>query len=776
MTSKLRFGGTVRGRRACQAAAPGVRWAASAALGAACVAFLACSSTAEMGIKTGEWTAPTFESAEGFSALVTEAPELASSGKAPLAFAADAQAVALVVPLNKGASLRVSAKGSPELDTVLALYGPADDEGFYGREPLTIDDDSGEGLLSQIDGFIAVKRGLYLVLVSTFDGTGRGPVELSVAVDGQPGYVALLKDVPNLDVLFVVDSSPSMVQEQTALVNGFREFLGRLDPNNESDLRIAVTTTNVCPAGKQGAVRGRFAYQPAVSLPPAAIVKRVVPCLSDADCQERTDLPDAANWVCEAGMPQGQWACDVPPDLQEAGLTDDYPGDVLFAIGSQCRYKCTRDQDPTTCTGLFGVGPRCRATCTDAGCSATDCANVGYPTDRCERACGTSTCQGFCQAYLGSAVPCTTVCAKAGQETCSAYCAGGTVDPAEVAVDGTFPGQRFLCEAACQGATSCDDRCVAEFREEGEQPYHCMYPADDPAMAGCALEPIGPKCPPGVPTILTRQVARDYAARWRQGEWRGEPSWQGLADADLERRVLARLLQCQAFVGADQLICNNQEQGLRAAWLALDPNGENRDQATQFHREDASLVVVVISDEDDCSAPEYEKSPGQFDNVVRPENYSRCACLRDESGCLNGGQCDPAACLTGDEFDAAKCPLLATSQFVTRLRGLKGDPAKVMFAAIVGGVVPGSATSPSDDATAIRQRYYDCKCDLEAPRTAPMTYACLSDLGQADQGDRYAATVTGFGDRGWFGNICEGVDLAGLAAFVRRATGADPLP
>lgn len=741
---------------------------------AACLALafaMSCGSTTELSEKTGEWSPPIFGSATEFFEITLEMPTLCIQGAGTIEFTRDGQMVGLVVPLNKDAVARLEVTGDSDLDTVLAVYGPEDETGYFGRNAVAKDDDSGEGRLSRLDGFTATQGGRYLVLVSTFGGTGRGRTELVLDVDGAPGCVALRKGLPDLDVLFVVDDSPSMATKQVALGRGARAFLDRLDLAGESDLRIAVTTTNVCPASKAGAIRGRFVYQPVTDLPAAGIVKRNIPCVSDADCQQRSDLPDAANWVCEARPLSDMWTCDRPGDDNAEAGEDAYPGDFLFTAASQCRYRCSREKDPMTCTELFGIGPRCRATCGDKNCSVADCASVGYPALRCQQVCETDDCMAFCETYLGSTQQCMTACSKVGQESCHATCAGeGTIGGGG---QGLFPGRDFLCGVACAGATSCVGRCVAEFRDRDELPYRCEYPSSDQAMAGCLPDLAGPDCPPGVPTILTRGTAQAYADRWRAGEWRGLPSWESLDDIELERAVLARLFECQVLVGAAQTVCGNQEQGLRAAWLALDPAGENAAQASQFLRDDATLLVVVVSDEDDCSAPERERSAGIYENVVSPESYGRCACLRDEDGCVPGGGCNAAACLTDGEFDAGKCPLLQTARFVTGLRGLKADPSRVLFAAFSGAVVPGSTTSPSSDGGAIRQRYYDCKCDLAAQRTASYTYACQSDLGLADQGDRYADTVTGFGNQGWFGNLCEGVDLGGLAQFVRAATGAD---
>jgi hypothetical protein len=738
---------------------------------AAIALLTACGDQEELAQKTADWVPPTYSSVAEFQAMIVDAPGLCDEGEATLQLDEDSVSAGIVIPLNRGSKVALQTDGAWDLDTVLAIYGPRDAADFFGPQAVAWDDDSGTNRLARIPEYVAEKTGLYLVYLSSWEGHGRGSVRISISVDAELGCVALRKDLPDLDVLFVVDNSVSMVPTQIALGRGIRGFLEHLDPAGDANLRFAVTTTAVCPAGKQGAGRGRFIYSPAKDLPPDGVARRTILCLTDEDCHANVDLPDSMNWVCDIRniVRNNPWACDLPPDEDTGDPDDPFPGSLLMPVLSQCRYECSMESDSMACTRLFGVSPRCRVMCDAGACSVANCVSVGYPRDRCTRVCGSDSCQSFCEAYLGGAASCATACNEVGRPDCRQVCAGGIV--AGDTISGIFPGRDFLCSVACEDAESCEGRCVAEFRNEGEQPYLCSTPpGSDGTQPGCLPQSIAQECPTGVPAILDSGVARYFVDLLRRGDWQGEPAWAELDDADLERRVLTRLLECQVMVGGSQAVCGSQEQGLRAAWLALDPGGENKDQSTQFLRADAYLLVVILSDEDDCSAPEHEKVPGEFANVVPVESYSRCACLRDEQGCLNGGQCDMNQCLEDGEFSASRCPLLHTSRFVTGLGSLKSDPDKVMLAVFGGDVVPESATSPSTDYAAIRQRYYECKCRQDDPFRGPYTYVCESDLGRADQGDRYADTVKGFGQQGWMGNVCKGLDLEGLADFITSVT------
>ncbi len=685
-----------------------------------------------------------------------------------------------------------------------------------------------------------------------------------------------------LDILWVVDDSPSMCQEQVSLAASFNAFLDVFRKYTSIDMRLGVTTTNVCPSDKEGAIRGKFVYSPSTVLPPECIQKRVVPCLGDADCQANAALPDSKNWVCKTEGASSLYTCDKPAQYGP----DKYEGDLLYVVNSTCRYACSREEDPAACARVFGepsacdqvcgspggcssqacvdqptltspnscqafcqAGPDCGARCTavlqDASlcqqiCTAEDCFTTCQKATKaphCDRVCQSSwDCRTFCETYLHDPAGCDQVCSA---QDCYGTC-----------TNQVFPKQDFLCTLTCKGASQCSDRCIAEF---GDSEYRCHYPGGDKTQRGCLLPaptshcpPVSlfkdcksrcevllsrpemgdldpakkcdtickggvnppqececnlladaedrcrclaerdpqtglPKCGSGVqctamercesyipPTIeaatpLSREdqarreaecrsvaipvvdqgVAERYFQAYKAGRWAGDPAWKGLDDETVRNLVFETLFICQASVGAIQSLCGSQEQGLLAAWMALDPRGENAEQAKSFLRDDAYLLIVVISDEDDCSSVD----------KVKLTDVPRCSCFADTRGCKPDGTCDPKT----------PGPLYPAEWFTNLYRSLKTDPAQVFFAAIVGDAVPGSTTSPSKDLEAVRSRFYECKCDPKALSTAPSTYVCLSAQGKADLGSRYVQVANGFGleamtkggKRGQVSNICD---------------------
>ena len=199
-------------------------------------------------------------------------------------------------------------------------------------------------------------------------------------------------------------------------------------------------------------------------------------------------------------------------------------------------------------------------------------------------------------------------------------------------------------------------------------------------------------------------------------------------------------------------MCANQEMGLKAAWYALNPEGENAAQAKAFLRPDAYLLVVIVSDEDDCSA---DKTLGN--------DMNRCTCLRDKYGCPSNpyGECDPKK----------KGPLLPVTEIVSNLKSLKKDPAMVLFAAITGEPILGdkNGVTPSTDEKATLARYYQCKCQQYGLK-ATYNYICKSTQGLADFGGRYVEAARCFGKtNGVVSNICNDKGLEdALEDIVRR--------
>ncbi|MFT7624059.1 MAG: hypothetical protein ACI9WU_003245 [Myxococcota bacterium] len=192
------------------------------------------------------------------------------------------------------------------------------------------------------------------------------------------------------------------------------------------------------------------------------------------------------------------------------------------------------------------------------------------------------------------------------------------------------------------------------------------------------------------------------------------------------------LFNCIGVVGAEQHNNANLEQGLNAAIYALDKEGINAMQAKQFLRDDAYLVIVFVSDEDDCSVD---------DNMeLKKEQYGTCTCQPDST---QGGKLRPV------------------NEAVNRIKALKNDPGRVLVAAIVGDSTATEEGAITEDRTA----YFESKCSqCQNPSDQhPLlfnTYVCESGAGKADYGKRYVEFVQRFGKNGILTNICDDAGIA----------------
>ncbi|MBM4394208.1 MAG: hypothetical protein FJ087_00785 [Deltaproteobacteria bacterium] len=554
-------------------------------------------------------------------------------------------------------------------------------------------------------------------------------------LDGPPDPACVPADPEprpfKLDVLWMVDASTSMCPERHQLAAEFPGFLSAIEEAGPVDLRLAITTQDVCPKDKPH-VRGKFVYSPLMDndISPKCVEKRVLPCVKRTDgtddCADRPELAglDPQNWVCEDKPAKFLYSCDKPAVHGD----DPYEGDVLFVVNSQCRYKCDKAAAPAACARVFGVpADGCPDGCEPPGDCLARCRDYLFDEERCGRVCSASECHPTC-TYPG--------------------------DPAKGYAGANFPRQDFLCTLVCDPAPRCGDVCIAD---QGKPSYRCLYKGGDYSHAGCLLPPPTASCPPAEegPKVLDAEAVATWVGKWKEGSWAGDPRWSGLDDDALRRRVAERLFSCMEMVGAHWSPCGGHYQGLRAAWMALDPAGENAGQAREFHRPDATLLVVLVSDGEDCSST---------DGAVKAEQYGTCGCLADHDGCLSDGTCGKAP-----------GPLVPTGEAANRLKTLKPDPARVLYAATMGDAVAGTPTSPvpAGEEDRVRRRFRDCKCLPQPTAYSPLTYVCASERGKADLGARYMEVARAFGPNGRTGNICgDGPLTAGAVDLARAAAAA----
>jgi hypothetical protein len=117
------------------------------------------------------------------------------------------------------------------------------------------------------------------------------------------------------------------------------------------------------------------------------------------------------------------------------------------------------------------------------------------------------------------------------------------------------------------------------------------------------------------------------------------------------------------------------EQPLEAARRALDPAGPNRG----FLRDDASLAVIVLSDEDDCSAVSPDALFDPDPKLLGPLGSFRCSefglsCINDRQSGLRTG-CEPA-----------KDWLVKVDEVAATFKALR--PGRFFFAALAGATSP----------------------------------------------------------------------------------------
>lgn len=314
-------------------------------------------------------------------------------------------------------------------------------------------------------------------------------------------------------------------------------------------------------------------------------------------------------------------------------------------------------------------------------------------------------------------------------------------EPGPIILDSIAPSCRYRCDKE-------NDKCTMVF---GSEDYQCVYPGDNKNLAGCQWIPPTSACPSDGPTVLDQSTIEKYLKLWKDGIWKGEPQWKGKKDEEVRLLIAKLLFQCMTTISMESTwhSCGMQEQGLLAAWMALDPEGENALQAKSFLRPDAVLIVVIVSDEDDCSSTK----------ELSPDYYAKCPCLADSNGCKPDGECG-----------VSKGPLYPVIDLANKFKSLKSDLSRIVFAAVTGDVIPGSKTTPTKDVEAARTRYYECMCSQNIQNIS-YPYICASDFGTANLGSRYIAIANIFGKNGFVMNLCDPIGTRKSLIQVSKAAG-----
>jgi len=302
-------------------------------------------------------------------------------------------------------------------------------------------------------------------------------------------------------------------------------------------------------------------------------------------------------------------------------------------------------------------------------------------------------------------------------------------------VDACVSNPNGSINESCKRRCSSDEDCQHAF---GDPALRCLHPGEA-ENSGCVYDPPTAGCPDVLPPFLQKNGAVDNS----------------------------ELFPCIASVGLSSgSAAFRYEEPLRSASLALglppdvDDHGapKNLEQARAFLRADAYLVIIIVTDEEDCST--MPRAPGQLDPLGEVDGH---AALFDVCG------------LQADT--EAGGPLVPVSHFVNRFKSLKNDPSKVIVAVVAGDSL---ATDPAQQALE-REQYLSSKGEPLSCRAS--TSICQSDTGIADYGRRLIQLAAAFGPNGTFENICgaDGIGPAlthiadGIIAVVNRVCLPKPI-
>lgn len=577
-----------------------------------------------------------------------------------------------------------------------------------------------------------------------------------------------------LDVLWVMDHSPSMCDKQRALAAALGDFSAALDKVPGIDVQMAAITLQQAPDTGAGRMVGRFVHDAAKVFPPNCFARLTAPC-SDAD------------------------SCTVPPVTPPPS-----PGDCNL-----CSAELTPAQRKTLVAGKWKCkGPKHK----NFNCSINTV---------CEASC-TKGASGdaFCRTLLQSDLP-------AAQQ--SAICmvpGGGDVGGCMVPPDtGHCPDLAHL--PAVVEHTDVDNlKCLVSMRmgQSQETSFEGAFRA-----AFKALDPNGPNCRYQACVDSLRSCCTSDEP-WCK-ETNAKVIAQNKTRCEKDKAELCEYLtpfgHCKRQIPAccqgphdeacttatDAAAC---EAELASKCAGLADSSEVVAEACQHSRllrPDARLLLIFASDEDDCSM-HLDLHPHNKAQITK-EIWGRCQLHNDslisnhwmmEAHCefkqgqaaLSGkgfhcpNDCFPGSkaegpdgtarcadgCLAGSAaqlacqakaeaqmtalyedkkqayaFKSSKEHLAGwqfapVSEFVNRFKGLKGDAAQVHVAALAGDAV--GCTGKQRD----RQRIKFYKSIKLAGAKPSRHYVCAGPSGEAEFGSRYVQLVEGFGERGVMANLC----------------------
>jgi hypothetical protein len=257
-----------------------------------------------------------------------------------------------------------------------------------------------------------------------------------------------------------------------------------------------------------------------------------------------------------------------------------------------------------------------------------------------------------------------------------------------------------------------------------------------------------------------------------------------ISDIEIDEESGARLFNYTGDL-ADQFSCLAQlgtggcgfEQPLEAAARAL----ENRAENAGFLRDDAFLMVVFLTDEDDCSAADTTMfDPAEDDRDDPLGELSSFRCFEFGTTCAEADEraVGPrTGCVPGDDDTTY---MTGVEPYIERIKALKPHPSRVLVAAISAAAAPVSVSvDPERDELRVDPACVVCPggaatgCPLDPAADGAALVAAAPAI-------RLGAFLAGFPQRSTWQNICTydpvlgDVNLAG--ALVEIASSFGNLP
>jgi len=265
---------------------------------------------------------------------------------------------------------------------------------------------------------------------------------------------------------------------------------------------------------------------------------------------------------------------------------------------------------------------------------------------------------------------------------------------------------------------------------------------------------------------------------------------------------LTDVLACITPLGANG--CGFEHQ-LASVVRALGADGQPAPAANAgFLRQDAELAIFLLTNEDDCSAPDdstlYSLN-GHLQNLSNPlgpiGNY-RCNqfghLCRDPAGSDPPARImpplnppadaqrsgTPALALVDCESNDTSSGLLTPiSRFVAEIKALKADPSRITVGALIAPATPYTVEwAPSSGGTNADGELWpgiEHSCGPQGD-VNPLATEVTTDGSFGDPAVRITQWVRAFGDNGVLGSICDdyGLTMGSMASKVLANRGAVP--